>query len=346
MMRRRMGLRLLRQWRAGVPLSAANLVPHTLDGIAGGTERRRSGRVFFGRRDYVDPEMAILNIKALGYEFARALAERNASRHVDAPPDIPLSSKLCTQADFESDWFLYWARAVNAAPIYQRKLWEFCFIAQVLWHAGMLAPGRAGLGFGCGDEPLPSLFARHGARVLATDHPQPGEWGPKGGTADAIGRLRLPAICPDEALLANVGYRAVDMRSIPADLAGTFDFCWSACALEHLGAIAAGLDFIEASLGPLKPGGVAVHTTEFNLSNGLTLEARNIVLYQKQHIVALADRLRQRGYRVGEIDFSHGTGFMDHFVDMPPWTTHPGAQHLKLYIQGFPCTSLALIVGR
>jgi len=31
---------------------------------------------------------------------------------------------------------------------------------------------------------------------------------------------------------------------LPADLTG-FDFCWSICALEHLGTIAQGLDFIK-----------------------------------------------------------------------------------------------------
>jgi hypothetical protein len=40
-----------------------------------------------------------------------------------------------------------------------RKLWEWCYIAQVLWERGLLQPGRPGLGFGVGHEPLAALFA-------------------------------------------------------------------------------------------------------------------------------------------------------------------------------------------
>ncbi|MBV8889141.1 MAG: class I SAM-dependent methyltransferase [Alphaproteobacteria bacterium] len=315
-----------------------------MEAIADHVERRKSARIFFGRRDYVDPDMVILNVKALGYEFARALADKNAARKVASPPATLLKSKLCTQADFDSDWFVFWAGEMNAAPIFQRKLWEFCFIAQTLWREGMLNSGRNGLGFGCGEEPLPSLFAKYGVSVLATDQPNAGEWVSGRQHASAADRLRLSAICPEESLLQNIGFRAVDMKALPGDLNGRFDFCWSACALEHLGTLAAGLDFIEASLASLKPGGIAVHTTEFNLSNGMTLDNRNIVLYQRRHVVALAERLKLRGYRVAELDFCRGHGFMDYFVDTPPWTNHPGAQHLKLYIQGFPCTSFGLIV--
>jgi hypothetical protein len=47
------------------------------------------------------------------------------------------------------------------APIYHRKLWEVSYIDQALWRAGKLQSGMAGPGFGCGQEVLPSLFAKH-----------------------------------------------------------------------------------------------------------------------------------------------------------------------------------------
>ena len=52
------------------------------------------------------------------------------------------------------------------------------------------------------------------------------------------------------------------MNHLPDDLRG-FDFTWSSCALEHLGTLAAGADFVVAQMDCLRPGGVAVHTTEF-----------------------------------------------------------------------------------
>ncbi|MBU2768488.1 hypothetical protein HAP94_20520 [Acidithiobacillus ferrivorans] len=89
-----------------------------------------------------------------------------------------LKSKLCTQADCESDWFIFWLNRLKSGFVYHRKLWEFCYIAQQLYVFGALAPGKSGLGFGCGEEPLPSLWATFGAASTATDlHAHSGDRG-------------------------------------------------------------------------------------------------------------------------------------------------------------------------
>ena len=51
------------------------------------------------------------------------------------------------------------------------------------------------------------------------------------------------------------------MRDLPDDL-GSFDFIWSSCSFEHLGSLGEGERFVLEALRFLKPGGVAVHTTE------------------------------------------------------------------------------------
>jgi hypothetical protein len=50
-----------------------------------------------------------------------------------------------------------------------RKFWEFAYISQCLEERGMLQPGRRGLGFGVGREPLASVFAKRGCAIVATD---------------------------------------------------------------------------------------------------------------------------------------------------------------------------------
>jgi len=145
------------------------------------------------------------------------------------------------------------------------------------------------------------------------------------------------------------------MNAVPADLAG-FDFCWSICALEHLGSIDKGLGFIEASLATLRPGGTAVHTLEFNVENdGPTIDNWITVLFQQRHLEALATRLRSQGHRVEELDFDTGSMPMDQFIDLPPWHHDPGENaavnlgeplHLKLAIDGFVSTSFGLIVTK
>ena len=63
-----------------------------------------------------------------------------------------------------------------------------------------------------------------------------------------------------------VTFRPVDMNALPADLTG-FDFAWSSCALERLGTLEAGMDFVLAQMGCLRPGGVGVHPTEYLVSS-------------------------------------------------------------------------------
>jgi cyclopropane fatty-acyl-phospholipid synthase-like methyltransferase len=106
--------------------------------------------------------------------------------------------------------------------------------------------------------------------VLATDAPadlaSSRAWSLGQQHSGALMDLHVPSILDRDSFARQVSWRAVDMNAIPGDLRG-FDLCWSACALEHLGGIRHGLDFIAASLDCLRPGGLAVHTTEFNLSS-------------------------------------------------------------------------------
>lgn len=305
---------------------------------------------------FQDYEQVLFNVKNLGYELGRVLATTYLSRPVLAPPAMPLASKLCTQSDIESDWFLFWCAQMKAAPLYHRKLWEFAYIIQVLWHAGKMREGQKGLGFGCGEEPLPSLFAKYGAEILVTDLAPSDEgaagWTTTGQHASAVASVRRKDLCPDESKLANISLEYVDMNNVPVSLNGRFDFCWSACALEHLGSIAKGLGFIERSLETLRPGGVAVHTTEFSLGDGETIDNMGTVFFQKAHMTRLADALTRKGFVVAPFDFSTGSGILDGFVDVAPFTRDdvflmPQAYaHLRLSIAGAVCTSFGIVITR
>lgn len=299
--------------------------------------------------------LAMLNIKNLGYEIGRALGEREFSKPIPPSSNQPLRSKICTQNDFSEDWMHFWLHELTIAPFYHRKFWEYCYVCQVLFAEGKLAPEQSGLGFGCGVEPLPSLFVKYGARVLATDldrdHTDAEAWQisrEHGASAEA---LRHRDICADEERLADIDFRPVDMNAIPRDLDGQFDFCWSTCAFEHLGTLANGLAFVENSLRTLRPGGVAVHTTEFTFNCGETIDNNPTVLYQERHLIELIARLRDQGYQVADLDLSPGSGVLDCFVDLPPFShdlllLRPPYAHLKLAIDGYTCTSVGLIIKK
>ena len=161
------------------------------------------------------------NTKVLGSALARqayaaGLAGPGAPAR-PAPVHAGHGGRLCRQADIEAPWLRHWCGRLGMAPLYHRKVWEECFVPQALWEAGMLAPGRRGLGFAVGRELLPALFAADGATVLATDLPDDDA----GGTAP----LFFPHLIAREAFDARIGFRPADMAAIPADLArGGFDF--------------------------------------------------------------------------------------------------------------------------
>lgn len=306
-----------------------------------------------------DHELLALNIKAMGYQLARQLGASLSTEGPDVPPMVNLGSKLSTQADIESDWFAYWCRQLRLQPMYHRKLWEFAYLLQAFHEAGQLKPGQRGLGFGCGVEPMASYFANLGMRVMMTDlsseDARAAGWATNNEHAPNLLHAHNPSLVDQETFLRQVDYRNVDMNAIPDDLRD-YDFCWSICALEHLGTIDLGLTFIENSLKTLRPGGVAVHTTEFNINpDGPTIDDWVTVLFQRKHIEALAQRLEAEGHKVATLDFNAGDGPMDHFIDLPPWSEGSMATlsrnlgqplHLKVGSDGFPCTCLGLTITK
>ena len=230
----------------------------------------------------------------------------------------------------------------SAVPMH-RKIWEWAFTLHVLDQQGLLRPGSRGLGFGVGQDPLSAVLASRGCEIVATDmdpdRAAARGWLESGEYAGTAERLNTAGLCDPDDFAKRVTFEIVDMNRIPDHLRG-FDFTWSSCAFEHLGSIARGQEFILRQMQCLRPGGIAVHTTEYNVfSNGPTVSTGETVLFRKRDIEWLVDELRSEGHRV-EVDFDTGSGLADRHVDMPPWQ----GPHLKLRIGEHVSTSLALIV--
>ncbi len=208
----------------------------------------------------------------------------------------------------------------------------------------MLQPGRTGLGFAVGTEPLASMFVSMGCTVVASDM-DPEEAAARGWVdtnqhAAGIDALNQRGLCPDALFRTNCSFRAVDMNDIPSDLTG-FDFVWSSCAFEHLGSIENGIEFVVNAMKCLKPGGIAVHTTEFNASsNEATLTEGGTVLFRRRDFEEIADRLVAAGHEIS-LDFTAGSLPADHHVDLPPYKQDV---HLKLLLAEYVCTSYGIIV--
>ena len=269
------------------------------------------------------------------------------SIYVGGPRPHRTTSSLCTFDQLDSPRFRHWAAAIQEPWRAHRKLWELAYICETLDERGMLRPGRRGLGFAVGAEKLPALFAARGCTITATDLPSDDErnrqWAETGQWVGNLASLSHPAICPEQVFQDNVRYRPVDMNDIPTDLTG-YDFTWSTCSFEHCGSIELGLRFLEEQMRCLAPGGIAVHTTEFNLSsNDATVMDGGCVIFRLKDIEWVIAALRDAGHDVEPLDLSTGKRELDRYVDAAPYSQD---RHLRLDLWGYASTSIGLIIRK
>jgi len=298
------------------------------------------------------------NTKLFGHVLAKLLYEPGGDPVEAGSEPFELRWSATKSSDFSQKWFRWGCDELKIAPVLHRKVWELTYVLNCLKAAGKLSPGARGIGFGCGEEPLPSYLAARGISILATDlapeRAQASGWMSTNQHATDVARIHKKEFLPEAEFLSRVSLRYVDMNDIPADLEKSFDFCWSICALEHLGSIERGLKFIERSLDVLKPGGIAIHTTEFNYSQDeQTIDNWGTVLFRKKDFGALAQRLAAMGYRLPEISYDVGGAPVDWFIDIPPYPWQPGyydkdfsGLHLKLMVDGFPCTCFGMVIQK
>jgi FkbM family methyltransferase len=240
------------------------------------------------------------------------------------------ASQLCTRSQFDEPPYRWACRLLREPPTMRRRQWEYAYVLRCLEVAAMLQAGRRGLGFGCAGDPLVAVLAAQGCEVVATDP-----------DLDRIAgdRLNPRRVCAADDFGTRVDVRGVDMRSIPDDLRD-FDFAWSCGGPERMASCAAALDFYAQSLRCLRPGGLAVHTTAFNLSsNGPTLESPELCALRRQDVERLVDDLSRDGHRVWPLNLNPGDTPVDRFVDTPPYRGEP---HLRVRHGRFVVTSLGI----
>jgi SAM-dependent methyltransferase len=232
-------------------------------------------------------------------------------------------------------------------PSRHRKQWEFVYILANLGAAGMLLPGKRGVGFGCGKEPLAAVMAKLGCELTVTDLDVTAAsgrgWIETDQHASRLDDLNERGICDPEIFRQRVRFLPQDMNHISPNLRG-FDFAWSSCSFEHLGSLQNGMQFVVNAMQCLRPGGLAIHTTEFNLSSNLeTIESPDLSVYRKVDMQVLRQRLAAEGHWLPPMNLNPGASPPDRYVDLPPYKPEP---HLRLLLGRFVITSIGLIVRR
>lgn len=258
-----------------------------------------------------------------------------------------LGWQLVTASQFNESEYVRWINKLNLEFSYNRKQWEWIYILNALEKSGLLMPGKKGLGFGCGNEPIVSAIASCGAEVMATDlnlsEAKSKGWVSGNMYSQNIDELNKFGICETQKFNELVEFRSCDMTNISPEF-HDYDFLWSSCALEHLGSLSNGIDFIKNSLKCLKPGGIAVHTTEFNLScENKTLDSGPVVLYRMRDILELAKSLMLDNHEIYPISFEFGNHLNDKHIDFPPYDM---SNHLKLIYRRYITSSYGIIIKK
>ena len=260
------------------------------------------------------------------------------------------TSQLCTTHQIYSRTYQRWMYEMKQLPRLHRKEWEWVFILEVLTQESMLRKGARGLGFGCGLEPLPLVISNYGPSLIVTDMYENVAidvgWVQTGQHTKNVESIydANPTIHPSkDHFIKNCKFKPVDMNHIPDDLKD-FDFVWSSCAFEHLGSIRHGIDFVLNSTKCLKPGGVAVHTTEFNLSsNDKTFESPVLSLFRCKDMEILQKELANIGCTMAPLNLTVGSEMPDVYIDLPPYKQN---LHLRLAVGDFATTSIGIIVKK
>ena len=269
-----------------------------------------------------------------------------------ANPGDPLQGRLATVKEMQTDEAsrILWDtdRSKNR---HHRKQWEFIFIVRALLAAGVVGPGRRGLVFAAGREPLISYFASHGAHITATDM-DPGlavtaGWASTNQHSKTLDDLYRPHLLSHEDFEQRVRFSVADMNKLNTSWYGKYDFVWSTCSLEHVGSIALGKLFALKSMNLLKPGGVAVHTTEFTLSsNDDTITEGSTVLWRRTDVEELVQDLKGFGFATSGVCFSSGRHPLDQHIDLPIHGKYNATNHMKLQLENHIVTSVGWVARR
>ena len=258
-------------------------------------------------------------------------------------PASPLVSQLARRHDIAA-WSDRWCDGHGLKYGMDRKTWEFMYISQVLLEQNQLLPGNYGLGFAVGKEPLPALFACFGCKVTATDlrddMPSSQGWARTNQHSSSLLDLHFPLICDESTLFANVRFIPLNMNEIPDDL-NDFDFCWSSCAFEHLETVEQSKQFVLNTLELLKPGGISVHTTEFNLSSANNAGVPSDHVFGKDFFDELREEIMSMGHHFAPFDYRLGEHSDDDYVFRRSEELSP---HFKLWSYGCIATSIGFYI--
>jgi SAM-dependent methyltransferase len=261
-----------------------------------------------------------------------------ALSEISYPHDVPLN-KLCGTADMKN---LAWRRALRDLDLdrpkasFHRKAWEFAHAVYGLRTLKRLSPNAVALGVGSGHEHVLYFLANKVSRVVATDLYE-GDFAEK--EASAI-MLHTPAMfAPFHYRKDHLEVLSMDARQLDFP-SNTFDFVFSFSSIEHFGGHREAVMALREMFRVLKPGGIAVVTTELILNR----LGRTRGFFRRREIEPLF--LQATGFDLvgGEVDYRVERRFLREPMEFPYEPTGKPCVVLRRGLTLF--TSIALFLQK
>ncbi len=184
-------------------------------------------------------------------------------------------SKICDAADwFDAELQRVIDQELQEPARFHRKQWEFAMIFHTLQKQGFLTPDATGLSLGGGNERVLYSIARHINKLIVTDlYEEDTSWDTaRTGDPNEFIRKSKPFPVDNRKLEA----QRMDMRYLEFP-DNTFDFCYSSCAIEHIGEYQDFLQHFREVYRVLNEGGIYVFTTEFHFGDETIKDPHNYI---------------------------------------------------------------------
>lgn len=194
------------------------------------------------------------------------------------------TSKICDAADwFDPKIKMVIENELRESARLHRKQWEFAMIFLTLQKLSLLESDKKGLSLGGGNERVLYSIANHIKKLIVTDLYDDNTSWDCARTSDPNEFIKSAKPFPidDEKIEA---FR-MDMRYLDFD-DNTFDFCYSSCAIEHIGEDKDFIQHFNEVNRVLKKGGIYVLTTELQFGDK-TIRDQNNFIFSKDHIANL-----------------------------------------------------------
>jgi SAM-dependent methyltransferase len=194
------------------------------------------------------------------------------------------TSKICDAADwFDPEIKYVIENELKESARLHRKQWEFAMIFLTLKKMGLLKENSVGLSVGGGNERVLYSIAQYIKKLFVTDlYDDNTSWDcARTQDPDEFIKASKPFPVDDNKIQA----LKMDMRFLEFD-DNSFDFCYSSCAIEHIGEQKDFIQHFNEVNRVLKDGGIYVLTTELQFGEQ-TIPDPNNYIFSKKYLADL-----------------------------------------------------------